>query len=446
MTIRNAHSKSLLTGLAILACLFATNASAQLSAQERLDAIRQGLVDASLQTPTRVQTTTWIDSQGSLRESSSFKNGMEVRGVRVLAYDRDETGQPKAKLQYQASTPDKGLQKPEPNLIKGSLQKFHKAVDKLNAFVKDITPASLTAEADAPICKVKASDKLKHVMSLDLQTEANSNALFLATLFPLIQSQWVGNAKAMGGWRMVNSLPAPSMSNTMSAYERALLGNRPENLPWSAKLLVRTEHAEASGLAGMRGEKGPNILVHMQLLVNGADGQQVSYEDQTSFAVEIDTPAWSAPKLNLNSIALIQNEMDVMRTQAEEWLACQSVLPAVTAVAARQVEINAGSLSGVKKGDEWLLANPARFPAELMSKDGAPQTLLAQVQSVTPFNSQLVVLAGPAQSAQANWRAWPTETLLQEPKVQPKNSVVTTSKRAAKSVSTPNPTLAMTPY
>jgi exonuclease V gamma subunit len=51
-----------------------------------------------------------------------------------------------------------------------------------------------------------------------------------------------------------------------------------------------------------------------------------------------------------------------------------------------------------------------------------------------------------AQSAQANWRAWPTETLLQEPKVQPKNSVVTTSKRAAKSVSTSNPTVAMTPY
>ena len=94
----NQHTKSLVFGLAILACVFAINASAELNPQERLDAIRQGLIDASLQTPTRVQTTTWIDSQGSLRESSSFKNGMEVRGVRVLAYDRDEAGQPKAHL------------------------------------------------------------------------------------------------------------------------------------------------------------------------------------------------------------------------------------------------------------------------------------------------------------------------------------------------------------
>jgi hypothetical protein len=70
-----------------------------LSAQERLDAIRQSLVEATLQTPTRVATTSWIDAQGSLRESSSFKNGMVVRGVRVLAYGRDETGQAKARVQ-----------------------------------------------------------------------------------------------------------------------------------------------------------------------------------------------------------------------------------------------------------------------------------------------------------------------------------------------------------
>ena len=135
-----------------------------------------------------------------------------------------------------------------------------------------------------------------------------------------------------------------------------------------------------------------------------------------------------------------------MRSQAEEWLACQSVHPVVTAVASKQVEINAGSLAGVKKGDEWLVANPARFPAELMSKDGAPQTLLAKVQSVTPFNSQLVVLAGPAQSAQAEWRVWPTDTLVKEPNLIPKPIALTTSKRSVKPVAISGPAVATTPY
>jgi hypothetical protein len=114
----------------------------------------------------------------------------------------------------------------------------------------------------------------------------------------------------------------------------------------------------------------------------------------------------------------------------------------VTAVASRQIEINAGSLAGVKKGDEWLIANPSRFPAELIGKEGAPQTLLAHVQSVTPFNSQLVVLAGPVQAAQANWRAWPTETLVKEPQVQ--TATTTQSKRTTKSMT--NPAVVMTPY
>ena len=440
----NTQSKFLVSGLAILACVFASSAQAELSAQERLDAIRQSLIDASLQTPTRVQTTTWIDSQGSLRESSSFKNGMEVKGVRVLAYDRDETGQPKARLQYPTPVTQPPLQRPEPNIVKGALQKINKAINKVTDIAKEITPKAKLAEA--PVCKIKVGEKLRHVMSLDIQADASSNTVFLSSFFPLIQTHWVGHINSMGGWRMVNTLPSPSMSNNMTRYERALIGNRPDQLPWSAQLHVKTEPLEASGMAGLRGEKGSNFLVHMRLHVTGADGQNVAYEDSTSLGLEMEISAWSAPRLNINSMTALQNELLTMRSQAEEWLACQSVQPMVTAVASKQVEINAGSLAGVKKGDEWLVANPVRFPAELMGKEGAPQTLLAKVQSVTPFNSQLVVLAGPAQLAQAEWRAWPTDTLVKEPSVQPKSSTVTTSKRTTKPAANSSPAVVMTPF
>ena len=57
-------------GLGLASPVFAQGADAPLSAQERLDAIRQSLVEASLQTPTKVLTTSWIDANGSLRESS----------------------------------------------------------------------------------------------------------------------------------------------------------------------------------------------------------------------------------------------------------------------------------------------------------------------------------------------------------------------------------------
>lgn len=432
----NQPSKAVVSGLAILACVFATSALAELSPQERLDAIRQSLIDASLQTPTRVQTTTWIDSQGSLRESSSFKNGMEVRGIRVLAYDRDEAGQPKARLQYPSVAPEQVLQKPDPNMVKGALQNINKAFNKVTRFVKDNASPSWDTTADAPACKIKVGENFKHVMSLNLETDPSAHPVFLSAFLPLIQSQWIGNsntmntASAISGWRMVNSLPEASMSRGLSAYERALISNRPENLPWSAKLKVRTEQLEAKGLAGIGGGKGNRMLVHLKLQVMGTESQNAGYEDSVSLALEIETSAWSAPKMNLPSISTLQNELQVMRSHAEEWLSCQPINPVVTAVSAQQVEINAGTLAGVKKGDEWLVANPASFPSELMGQNGAPQTLLAKVQSVTPFNAQLVVLAGPAKSAQTDWRAWPTDTLVKEPSVQTKPTV-TSPKRAS---------------
>ncbi len=75
--------------------------AAELSAEERLNAVRHELLQAALDGPTQVHSTAWIDANGALREASSFRHGMQVRGIRVLAYSRDESGQPRAQLQLQ---------------------------------------------------------------------------------------------------------------------------------------------------------------------------------------------------------------------------------------------------------------------------------------------------------------------------------------------------------
>jgi len=77
------------------ASVCAQNASPVLTAQERLDAIRHSLVETALQGATQVKTTLWLDAQGQLHDSSSFRSGMEVRGVRVMSYSRDSAGKPK---------------------------------------------------------------------------------------------------------------------------------------------------------------------------------------------------------------------------------------------------------------------------------------------------------------------------------------------------------------
>jgi hypothetical protein len=59
----------------------------------------------------------------------------------------------------------------------------------------------------------------------------------------------------------------------------------------------------------------------------------------------------------------------------------------------------------------------------------------------------LVVLAGPAQSAQPEWRAWPTETLVTEPNLQStSNRTIPAVKRSVKIVPKASDTLTMSPY
>jgi hypothetical protein len=71
-----------------------------LSAEERLAAVRQSLLQAALEAPTQVVATSWIDGDGVLREMNSFRNGMQVRGVRIVSYERDAKGQPSAAVQW----------------------------------------------------------------------------------------------------------------------------------------------------------------------------------------------------------------------------------------------------------------------------------------------------------------------------------------------------------
>ena len=426
---------------------------APLTAQERLDAIRQSLVDASLQNPTRVSTTTWIDPQGSLRENSTFKNAMDVQGVKVLGYERDDAGQAKARLQFpanmaaQLATSKNDATRVKETGLQGAVEKFSQLMGK--TLGSSNLAATAEASAQSSSCTPKVSARMNHLVSLDVQIDPDASKLILQTLLPHIQAQWVQTNAQSGkanAWRAVNNLPAASMAKSMTAYERALIGNRPETLPWHAVVRVTTESLPASALETYLGAKNPSALMTLDFQLVGTDGQASQFEDSATLKLDFERSSWAAPKMNASSVAAIQEQLQAWRNAAEEWLNCQQINPVVTAALGQQLEINAGALSGVRKGDEWLVANPARFPAELLSREGAPQTLLASVQSVTPYGSQLVVLAGPAQAVQANWRAWPTETLLKEPSVLPSAKGAVPSKRPVKAPVSENANFTLSPY
>ena len=354
--------------------------SAPLTAQERLDAIRLALVEASLQTPTKVFSTSWFDSNNSLREASSFKNNMQVESLRVMAYGRDESGQPKAKLHFEDAK----------------------------------TQVNQQAEK---ICEKKLKTGLKHLMGVELWMDASSPMALRSSVLELMSEHWV-NDKQHGtatAWRMSRNDAEPSMSKNITTYERELTSSKPEVMPWQARLAVKTELLNSKGQTGLFSFKSPSMLVTLLLQVTPRDGQKGLLQKNVTLQLALDSGAWKQAKLKSESYLALSEQFQAWQNDLSQLVACEPVTPSVTAVRTDTIVINAGSESGIRKGDEWLLADPRKFPSQLIDKDGANQTLLAQVESVSPYQAELTILAGPSQSVQKNWRAWPTETLVKEP-------------------------------
>lgn len=398
-----------------------------LSAQDKLDAIRQGLVEAALETPTRVQTTTWIDANGSLRESSSFKNGMKVRGVKVLAYDRDEAGQPTAQLEL----PEKHTQQTEED--KKNLSTawaklktlFASGVTKLSQHLVSgnettNTPADTTAMPSGQCEAARVGVDLKHLIHFEMAMDRDVHPSFVQTLTPLLQKNWLssGPVGVKTNWKMLqSSAHTPTMASTRTAYETALLSSSVGNVPWVARIISRTDLLPSPGLGGLRGELGPALVATLTLEIIAKEDVNLSYQESVKLPLEVETQAWRPARISLASEQAINRQIQVWSKTLTHWLSCEDIKPTVTAVNQQAISINAGSASGIKRGDEWLIADPRNFPTQLVGKEGAPQTLLATVQSVTSYDAKLILAAGPVNSVQVNWKAWPADTVVKNPSV-----------------------------
>lgn len=85
---------SLMIGITLIGLSSFAQTVSDLTPEKKLELIRQELVESVLKESTVVKSTSWIDTNGTLRQSSSFKSNMQVRGIKVLSYDlRNQTAE-----------------------------------------------------------------------------------------------------------------------------------------------------------------------------------------------------------------------------------------------------------------------------------------------------------------------------------------------------------------
>ena len=367
-----------LAGLCASGCALADPGRA-LSPEDKLTAIRQGLVQAALEGPTEVQATQWIDAQGVLRESSAFRSGMQVRGVRVTAYGQDSKGQPNATLQWQT--------------VQAS----------------DIKSGLPAGREPARACKLSGAARLQHVASIHWVEGSGWAAEarpLLRNLRGLLFTELSQASASSTVWRLTQT----DASTERTDYAQALLARSDDDIPWQISFAVQPIPVIAPVLPFGGTAQAPYPLKAQLSITLSANGLgKALLQLSAPISLDINVSNWQPASLTEASQKLISQQAQGWVRQLEAALSCQPVVAKVTQAMGSQIRINAGAAAGLRLGDEWLLADGQKIPERVLEASLSAHTVLARVTALNEHHAQLTPVAGSKAAVRQHWLAWSAE-------------------------------------
>lgn len=342
----------------------------------QLEAIRQAILQATIDRPTRVLSTAWIDDKGALHESAHFQSEAQVRGVRVLSYLQDEQD---AAPQVSAEVLPWGWRE---------------------------------ARTQATECKAPPRPwRLPLVLQTRVeQGFAGAQQFASQSLMHIASQSWTQQMQASQRWRAQHKATPPE-----NAYMRALTGPSESPTGWTAELVLKP-HAAAAGLSMRQAWHALNQNEHdwrwtLSFTLGERHTSQGPIEPrwQIEQVITIDPQAASQnPSVWLHRLKeQMQQQMQAWVKQLDKRSECEPVQFHVRRSGQEGLQLQAGFESGLRAGDRVLLVNPSHIPSQMLEPGATQHLALAQVVKVGAERTELQQLAGPALSAQGHWMALP---------------------------------------
>jgi hypothetical protein len=315
-----------------------------------------------------------------------------VRGVRVLSYQRDADGQPRAQVQWQGQ---QDAAKPTP------------AAPAAKSFSSAAVPPTKPA-ACAP------EGKLKHVLGLKLSVpgrSAEQDAHLFEDARQSLAEGWALAGESARHWRLLQQAPAQPesalVSSTSSAYLRLLTAGAAAVQPaWVAHMRLEPLPTESNWFKWW---EAPTPRVRLSLMVSAADGTTV-FQTRADLTIPVQTSRWAPPRLAPAAQASLAQVVVQWSEALSERLACQPVKVQVLQSQADRVQVDQGSMAGMRVGEEWLISDRQRVPQRLLEPGAAQALVLARVERVDVQRAELKVLAGPTNQVRPQWQAWPVQS------------------------------------
>ena len=357
----------------------------ELSADQRLQAVRDSLVELALQGPTQVSSTTFIDESGTLRDSASFTHDMVVRGVRVLAYGQ-EAGEPKAKIgaEHQAKE-SQGICTPQSGREKA-----------LTANVQHLAVLDVSIDAKLRNGDMYQARLISRALQESLLKQSDLSKLYKLNLRTMPVSSQSIYGLSQPGSAAASSLQAnQTFSSGMNYYQQALLGRGDQRVTWSVSIKLEPAQDEISGVAGMK------VLAQL----NSKLDRHFSFEDQQYLWFETKNRNLVTSVLSNVMNEQVQALAHLIHQAIEDQLACVPPQFEVTKWSGQDMSIAAGLINGLKQGDQMLVGDPEVIPTRILDKGAMNKLVLAEIKSVTPYSAQLRQIAGPEIKSPEHWVA-----------------------------------------
>ena len=329
--------------------------AAELSAEERLKAIRSAMVEAAMKSNTRVSATSWMESDGKLRELNRFSSEIKLRDLQVARYVRDAGQQPQAELAV--------------------------------AHMEAVKPGRCEApQAKAP---------LRQVMTIGMDL---SSGLAPAQRYQAQQLGFAARTRLMQAgaraerWRLISS------QTQARTYDRLVHGHGEEHVQWHAQLTVTP--VPLSGVSDDYSAFG------MTLQVSGPGQRQGWFTAEEVVVPSLSTQSHGTPKIDTESNAAIARAVATMVAQLDKQLACDPQAFSVEQTDGR-LALNAGAYAGLRVGDKIMIADPSVLPRYTLEPGALDTAVLAEVKAVTPYQAEIKQVAGRKQKFNGAWVAWP---------------------------------------
>lgn len=347
--------------------------------ESQLLAIRQALVDASLDKPTKVSTTAWIDEKGQLHQTSHFQTDAKIRGIKVLSYTLEGQNElPRAQVQMEDLPWSVRMAKAEQGeRCEPAPQQWRQPL---------VISSKIEAGFSGP--ELYASQNLlAHIESLTVrmaqQSQRWSVSKTTAAAMDTYHQHWLGKGEEPAGWHLqVQLIPVKSAATSWLGRDRLVNWVQGSSkTQWTLKATFGQRHAPAEPI---------QVIWQRQLFIDATD------------------MARSHPERWIRELLPgLEQELALWVPQQAHGSNCDTVQFSVTRMSGDKWLIQAGLGSGLKVGDRVLVLNSSRLPGRLLEPGSTQQLAIAEVTRVGRHQSDLKPLAGTSSPGSGEWIALP---------------------------------------